>query len=392
MLHTLAISNYRSILDLVVPLGPLNVITGSNGSGKSNLYRALRLLAETSTGGVVSALAREGGLQSTFWAGPATISDGMRSGKVSIEGTHQKGPKRLRLGFAGDDFGYAISLGLPKPPDRDDPEPTAFSLDPEIKRETIWSGLSYRPSGALIDRIGPITKTRESRKWEVIAQHIPNYESMFTHTGDPERTPEIVRLREEIRAWRFYDHLRTDSEAPARQPQLGTRSPVLDHDGHTLAATWQTIREIGDREVLNEVVSDAFPGAHVTINTAEDNRFSLTFHQEGLLRGLNCTELSDGTLRYLLWIAALMTPRPPPLMVLNEPETSLHPDLLPALGRLIIKASEYSQILVVTHAPRLVNTLAKDNDCNEIQLEKTLGQTEVLGQGMLDKPSWQWPE
>jgi predicted ATPase len=167
---------------------------------------------------------------------------------------------------------------------------------------------------------------------------------------------------------------------------------VLDHDGLTLAATWQTIREIGERELLNKVVSDAFPGAHVTINTATDNRFSLLFHQEGLLRGLTASELSDGTLRYLLWIAALMTPRPPPLMVLNEPETSLHPDLLPALGRLIIKASEYSQILVVTHARRLVNTLAQYSDCNEVELEKVLGQTEILGQGMLDKPSWHWPD
>lgn len=392
MLHTLAIGNYRSILDLVVPLTSLNVITGPNGSGKSNLYRALRLLAETSGGGVVNALAREGGLQSTFWAGPASVSDRMKKGEVAVQGTHRSGPKRLRLGFSGDDFGYAVSLGLPPPPDPADPEPSAFSLDPEIKRETIWSGPSYRPASALVDREGPVVKTRVARSWEVIAQHVPNFESMLTHSSDPEKAPEIVRLREEIRSWRFYDHLRTDSDAPSRQPQLGTRTPVLDHDGQALAAAWQTIREIGDREALGEVVADAFPGAHVEIGIREDNRFALTFHQEGLLRGLTGSELSDGTLRYLLWIAALMTPRPPPLMVLNEPETSLHPDLLPALGRLILRASEHSQIWVVTHASRLVHALAEGEDCNEIQLEKDLGQTEVQGQGMLDKPSWHWPD
>ena len=70
MLTTLAIANYRSLRSLVMPLGRLNVVTGANGSGKSNLYRALRLLAETAQGGVVGALAREGGLSSTFWAGP----------------------------------------------------------------------------------------------------------------------------------------------------------------------------------------------------------------------------------------------------------------------------------------------------------------------------------
>ncbi|MEB0077777.1 AAA family ATPase [Pseudomonas sp. CCI3.2] len=62
MLKTLAVANYRSINSLVMPLGRLNVITGPNGSGKSNLYRALRLLAETAQGGVINALAREGGL------------------------------------------------------------------------------------------------------------------------------------------------------------------------------------------------------------------------------------------------------------------------------------------------------------------------------------------
>ncbi len=66
MLQTLAVANYRSINSLILPLGRLNLITGANGSGKSNLYRALRLLAETAQDGVVNALAREGGLESSF--------------------------------------------------------------------------------------------------------------------------------------------------------------------------------------------------------------------------------------------------------------------------------------------------------------------------------------
>lgn len=114
MLKTLAVANYRSINKLVVPLDRLNLVTGPNGSGKSNLYRALRLLAETAQGGVINALAREGGLDSTFWAGPETISRRMRNGEVPVEPMVRQGVKRLRLGFAGEDFSYAISLGLPE--------------------------------------------------------------------------------------------------------------------------------------------------------------------------------------------------------------------------------------------------------------------------------------
>ena len=92
------------------------------------------------------------------------------------------------------------------------------------------------------------------------------------------------------------------------------------------------------------------------------------------------------------WVAALLTPRPPLLMVLNEPETSLHPDLLPALARLIIRASENTQVWVVTHANRLIAALNEHRDCHSIELEKNLGQTQMMDQGLLDEPIWHWPD
>jgi len=398
MLKTLAVANYRSINKLVIPLGRLNLITGPNGSGKSNLYRALRLLAETAQGGVVNALAREGGLDSTFWAGPETISRRMRNGEVAIEPTVRQGVKRLRLGFAGEDFSYSISLGLPDSnghfmlPGDSRPSPSRFSLDPQIKRECIWAGPLYRPASLLVDRNGPMIRAREGRSWDVLAQHTPNFDSLFDQIGSLRSSPEVFQMREFIRRWRFYDHFRSDADAPVRQPQLGTRTPVLHHDGRDLAAALQTINEIGDPEALQAAISDAFPGARLNIAPLAGGRFAIEFFQEGLLRPLSAAELSDGTLRYLLLIAALLTPRPPSLMVLNEPETSLHPDLLPALARLIIRASQACQVWVVSHARRLISALQQDPECNCIVLEKTLGQTGIVGQRVLDEPAWNWPD
>ena len=385
MLTTLAIHNYRSIQNLVTPLASLNVVTGANGCGKSNLYRALRLLAETARGGVVNSIAAEGGLQSTFWAGPEKISRAMRKGDVPVQGTPRQNTVRLQLGFTTSDFGYSIVLGLPIP------SSSAFTLDPEIKRECIWGGASYRPASSLSERDGSVLKIRRDRKWQVINQHLSRNESLFDHGSDLATTPEIYHLREMIAGWRFYDHFRTDREAPARQPQLGTRTPVLHHDGHDVAAAIQTIREIGEHQQLDDAISDAFPDAKIAVKKSDNGLFTLQFTQPGLLRPLSGAELSDGTLRYLLLVAALLTPRPPPLIVLNEPETSLHPDLLPSLGRLILQVSTQTQVCVVSHATRLIATLQANDNCHAVPLEKVLGQTELTSQGMCDEPMWKWP-
>jgi predicted ATPase len=385
MLNVLAISNYRSLRNLIVPLQCLNVITGPNGSGKSSLYRSLRLLADTAQGHVVTSLAREGGLQSTLWAGPESISRAVRQGVYPVQGTRRKQPASLRLGFAGDEFGYLIDMGLPKPDGT-----SMFGLDPEIKQEFIWHGASLRPSTMLVERHGPVVRIHGEKGTNIVADSLAAFDSMMTNISDPRNAPEMLVLRESIRAWRFYDHFRTDVESPARLPQIGTRTPVLGDDGSDLAAAIQTIHEIGDKQALDSAVADAFPGGRIEV-VSSSGRFTLTMEQHGMLRPLDVAELSDGTLRYLLWIAALLTPRPPALMVLNEPETSLHPDLLGPLARLIARASEQSQMIVVTHAAKLIEALASQPGYHAIELEKEFGETRIVGLKQMNVPAWHWP-
>src|SRR6185369_16188051 len=148
----------------------------------------------------------------------------------------------------------------------------------------------------------------------------------------------------------------------------------------------ETIRLFGGREELNQTIDDAFPGSRVEIHN-QSGRFEVQLRQHGLLRPLGASELSDGTLRYLLLTAALLTPRPPELMVLNEPETSLHPDLLTALARLIVRAAERSQLVVVSHAPTLIDALQQQPTCHAIMLEKRFGETHISNE--LDL-SWKW--
>jgi predicted ATPase len=391
MIQTLAVANYRSLRSLVAPLQGLTLVTGANGTGKSSVYRALRLLGETAQGGLIASLAREGGLDSTLWAGPESFSRAVKRGEHPVEGTVRQEPVSLKLGFADEDFGYAIDLGLPIPSPWKWKVPSAFSRDPVIKRECIWSGPLMRPGSLLVDRDGPSLRIRnEQGGWAPVAVEMPAFDSMMARFTDPQLAPEMLLLRERIRSWRFYDHFRTDAEAPARIPRIGTHTPVLGHDGADLAAALQTILEIGDGAGLSTAVDDAFPGATLSVQN-NDGRFEVVMCQRGLLRGLKAAELSDGTLRYLLWIAALLTPRPPALLVLNEPETSLHPDLLPALARLIKQAAKQSQVLVVSHSSLLIQAFGSLAAGQTIRLVKELGETLIEGQHELERPPWHWP-
>jgi predicted ATPase len=286
MIDRLAIAGYRSLRDIRPELGQLTLVNGANGSGKSSLYRALRLLADVAQGRLVPSLAADGGLASTLWTGPEKFSRSMISGEMPVQGTRRSVPVSLRMGWSSDDYGYAIDLGLPIP------SRTMFSSDPEIKP-----------------------------------------------------------------------------------------------DGSDLAAAIQTIREVVEDEALAETIEDAFPGMRLSVVPVAV-QLDLQVQQHGLLRPLGTAELSDGTLRYLMLAAVLLSPRPSALLVLNEPESSLHPDLLAPLARLIAAAAMRSQIIVVSHAEALAYALHDARAVAHIRLEKRLGETIVAH---ADPAEWTWP-
>jgi predicted ATPase len=385
VINRLAIAGYRSLRDVRLGLERLNVVTGANGSGKSSLYRALRSLADVAQGRIIQSLAMEGGLPSTLWAGPERFSREMKAGIQLVQPLVRSGPVSLKLGFSSDDYGYAIDLGLPI---FSKELPSAFLRDPEIKSENLWTGERLSRTNVFAQRRGKAVQIRDSAgSWRQVAHDLLPLDSMIDHYSDPREAPELLQVRERMRNWRFYHGFRTDAGAPARRRQVGTYTPVLGGDGADLAAAYQTILEIGGADDLDTAIADAFPGSTVEVVIA-DGYFELAMQQHGLLRPLATSELSDGTLRYLLLVTALLSPRPPELMVLNEPEASLHPDLLPALARLIAQASERSQIIVVSHSVDLVDRLTVDLGAKQIMLEKQLGETIIADEEM---PAWNWP-
>ena len=346
------VEGYRSIRSLRLSLAPVTVVVGANASGKTNLYRALRLLSAAAEGTLARSLAEEGGLPSVLWAGPRK----------------RNAPARFVAGVAFDDLAYELSCG-PMPPPQG-----PFELDPDVKEETVWAVdgnarhvVAQRGAGTafLRDADGDRT-TFPFELW--------NGESFLSQLSEPHRFPLLSALHAVLVRWRFYHHFRTDLDAPVRQPQVGVRTPALAHDGRDLAAALTTIEQIGDRALLHESIERAFPGARLEL---EPKRGVFTFRlaMPGLLRPLEPAELSDGTLRYLCLVAALLSPRTPPFLALNEPETSLHADLLPALAELIADAGARGQVLVTTHADALARALDKRGQTAIVRLTKREGAT-----------------
>ena len=251
-----------------------------------------------------------------------------------------------------------------------------FKLDPRVKEEYIWPAETKRRV-LMLKRDEPSAWLRNAEGNMVTYPFkILKQESVLSQIIDPHLYPEISAVRNEILSWRFYHHFRTDLESPLRQPQIGVQTPVLSHAGQNLAAALQTILEIGEDSALRETIAEAFGGAELLIESVE-TAFSMKLHIPGLLRPLQAREFSDGQLRFLCLCAALLSPRPPSLLALNEPETSLHPDLINALARLIVRASKYTQLWITTHSTPLAERIEEHSGLPRIRLSMDDGETKV---------------
>jgi predicted ATPase len=347
-IRDVSVAGYRSLRRIRFPVEQLGVFVGANGVGKTNLYRALQLVQAAAAGTFARELAAEGGMDSAVWAGPRRAKD----------------PVRIVLGVdlaAADGvpaYAYEIAAGLVPQPSGV-PAGAAFLQEPQVKSETLTL-VSGGRRVVMLDRQGPSGFVRgdDGRRQELGTSLLAS-ETALGSLQDAGRYPEIHVLRQTMLGWRFYHDVRTDRGSPLRRPALAVTTPTLSSDGADLAAVFATLVHIRqDTDDLDRAVDDAFPGARLVVPMpGRTATFGMVF-PDYPKRVFEPSELSDGTLRYLALAGALLGYRLPPFLALNEPEASLHSDLLEPLARLLVRAAERTQVWLVTHSERLAAAVA----------------------------------
>lgn len=368
------ISGYRSIRKIRFSVDKLSVLVGGNGVGKTNLYRSLELLQAAALGTLAEEIASEGGLASVMWAGERYTKD---SPRIELSTTfadligdqdHHPGIE-LASGFAPR---YEVYASFPAP------AAAAFPEEAQIKGERLTLTMRGR-SVTLLDRRESVAWARdaEGRRVQAAEGLLASETALSSLRGG---YPEINAVREALAGWRFYHAFRTDKTSPLRRPGLATTAPMLNADGSNLAAVFATLRHIRQDTVdLDLAINDAFPGAQLVVPVPTDrSTFSLIF-SDLPKRPFDASELSDGTLHFLALLGALLAYRLPAFIALNEPETSLHPSLLPPLARAIAKAATRTQVWVVTHSRELADSIAQETGVLPREVVRKGGGTWLAG-------------
>ena len=360
-LTAVSIQNYRSLRKIRFPVEPMTVFVGRNGVGKTNLYRALHLLHAAAVGTITREIASEGGMDSVLWAGRRRKQD----------------PVRLTLSAEFDELTYTIEVGLPAP------MTAALPGEPLVKHESVL----IRDRGkraTMMERKGAAVWLRDEhgRRRTYENALLPSETALATF-HDAQQFAELFGLRQAMREWRLYHEFRSDADAPARRPCLAITTPTLSSNGEDLAAVLATVTEIsGDSIDICAAVDDAFPGATFDVSW-QGNRCSFAMAFPDLGRAFGARELSDGTIRYLSLVGALCGYRLPSFIALNEPEASLHPELIPPLARLIAAAADRTRIWVVTHSTALGSELERLTGMRARQVVKRDAETWIDGLSLL---------
>jgi len=309
-----------------IELLPLNVLIGPNASGKSNFIDVIKLLRSLpQEKGLISYISRNGGINEWIWKGVSSEN----TIEIDVTSNFSAMTKR-QLEKSSTIISYNIQIR--------ERHQRLFIVKETIKsRENISinRGKSKNSEESLLSRISEEVELRNAAIAEA--------------------------LKRVFLAGNFYTDLQTNRSSDIRKPQIpDAPNNFLDESGSNLSLVLNDFEFRGKTKIkFIENLRKFYPRIADYSIRILGGTVQLFIREEGLENPISAMRLSDGTLRYLCLLAILCHPEPPPLICIEEPETGLHPDILPTIGELLIEASKRTQLIVTTHSDILVSSFSE---------------------------------
>ena len=328
----ISVKRFRRLCDVELELRPLTVLIGANGTGKTSLLDVFSILASSAQGSLSKVI-------SDFTGLPALITYD-RAEDLSLG---------LSMGVHGHEpLNYFLRLK---------PQGASYVIDEEILSQQRY----YQPPPFKhIESRGSDVRYFEVEQGRLVRptwEHNP-LETSLSQVPKMFQDPEDFRRK--LASSTFYHVLNVEPRSPVRLPQPMRPASLPGKDGEDLVSCLFYLRE-ADRERF-EAVEDslraAFPAfERLDFPPVAAGTLAMTWRDKNLSKPLYMHQLSEGMLRFL-WLATLLaSPGLTALTLLDEPEVSLHPELLSLLAGLLREAANRTQLVVATHSDRLVRFL-----------------------------------
>lgn len=336
-------------------LQDLNILIGPNGSGKSNIIEAIELLRATPTD-FAAAIRDGGGATEWLWKGepPSWFAEiELETGDITTGlTTPNRRALRYYLVFGTDSARVEVLDEA-----IEEAQPFPGHKDPYF----YYQFQQGHPAINIRDRTEADGRSGSPRRIE--RHELSPDQSVLAQIRDPDLYPELTWLGRQfgqiqmLRDWTFGRYTQPRRAQPADLPE-----DRLLPDCRNLALMLNKIEHDRVSLEFNKLLKRFFPRFERMSTKVSSGTIQFYLHEAGFRSPVPATRLSDGTIRFVALLATLLSPSPPPLVCIDEPELGLHPDAVSLVADLMVHASKRTQLIVATHSDALVSAFTDKPD------------------------------